>query len=210
MFVECRHILPRGTKCKAPALRGNLYCYFHDKLGHYEQDGRRYEREPLFLPSLEDTRGIQMAVAQTLAAFGSGRIDARQTGLYLYGLQLATQLAAAAPEVPPQEMVRSTTCDGAGQIIGPEETSCDPCEDCPSCPNRERCRHFPHEKDPLAIRYEQMCERSRINIEVKAIIDREHNSEITWDESQTLLHELSLKSAPSTPLLNPPTDTWQG
>jgi len=108
MFVECRHILPRGTKCKAPALRGNLYCYFHDKLGHYEQDGRRYEREPLFLPSLEDTRGIQMAVAQTLAAFGSGRIDARQTGLYLYGLQLATQLAAAAPEVPPQEMVRST------------------------------------------------------------------------------------------------------
>jgi hypothetical protein len=152
MYVECRHILPRGTKCKSPALRGKHYCYFHDKLNHYEQDGRRYEREPLFLPSLEDARGIQMAIAQILAAFGSGRIDARQTGLYLYGLQLATQAAASAPEVQPHEMVRATECDGAGESISPEETACDPIEDCPTCPTREHCHRLPREKDPLALR----------------------------------------------------------
>jgi hypothetical protein len=116
-----------------------------NKLHFYEQDGRRYDREPLFLPSLEDARGIQMAITQILAAFGSGRIDARQTGLYLYGLQLATPLAAA-PEVPPHEMVRSTTCDGAGESIGPEENACDPFVDCPTCPTRERCPRLSHEK----------------------------------------------------------------
>ncbi len=201
MFIECRHILPRGTKCKGPALRGKLYCYFHDKLGHYEQDGRRYDREPLFLPPLEDARGIQMALTQALSAFGSGRIDARQTGLYLYGLQLATQLVAKAPEVLPQEMVRSTTCDGAGEIIGPETTSCDPSEDCPTCPTRERCRLHPHEKSPLELRYEQMCERARLNGEVSAIIDRERNFEITRKEAEALLQELSLKSPADSRLL---------
>jgi len=69
--------MPRGAKCKSPALRGKPCCYYHDNLRRYEQDGQRVEREPLFLPSLEDISGIQMAVTQILAALGSGRIDAR-------------------------------------------------------------------------------------------------------------------------------------
>jgi hypothetical protein len=40
-----------------------------------------------------------------------------------------------------------------------------------------------------------MCEEARLNGEIKIIIDRERNSEITWEERQALLHELSLKSA---------------
>jgi hypothetical protein len=64
-------------------------------------------------------------------------------------------------------MVRSTGCDGAGESIGPEETACDPFVDCPTCSSRERCHLLPHEKDPLALRYERMCERARLNGEVK-------------------------------------------
>jgi hypothetical protein len=44
MFVECRHIMPRGAKCKAPALRGRPYCYFHDKLHAYTRDGLRDDK----------------------------------------------------------------------------------------------------------------------------------------------------------------------
>lgn len=122
MFIECRHILPRGTKCKSPALRGRVYCYFHDRLQRFEQDGQRDTSEPLFLPSLEDARGIQMAISQILAALGSGRLDNRKAGLYLYGLQLATQLLTQLPEPSPQEMVHTLTVGADGNYIAAEET----------------------------------------------------------------------------------------
>jgi hypothetical protein len=122
MFIECRHILPRGTKCKSPALRGKVYCYFHDRLQRFEQDGQRDASEPLLLPSLEDARGIQMAISQILAALGSGRLESRKAGLYLYGLQLATQLLAQLPEPSPQEMVRTVTTGADGNYIAAEET----------------------------------------------------------------------------------------
>lgn len=121
MFIECRHILPRGTKCKSPALRGKVYCYFHDRLQRFAQDGQRDASEPLLLPSIEDARGIQMAISQILAALGSGRLESRKAGLYLYGLQLATQLLAQLPEPSPQEMVRTLTTGADGNYIAAEE-----------------------------------------------------------------------------------------
>ncbi len=126
MFIECRHILPRGTKCKSPALRGKVYCYFHDRLQRFEQDGQRDTREPLLLPSLEDARGIQMAIGQILAALGSGRLENRKAGLYLYGLQLATQLLPLLPEPGPQEMVSTLTAGPDGNYIAAEETQSAP------------------------------------------------------------------------------------
>ena len=122
MFIECRHILPRGTKCKSPALRDRIYCYFHDRLRHFEQDGKRDTSEPLFLPSLEDARGIQMAISQILAALGSGRLETRKAGLYLYGLQLATQLLTQLPEPSPQEIVSTLDVGPDGNYIAAEET----------------------------------------------------------------------------------------
>jgi hypothetical protein len=122
MFTECRHILPRGTKCKSPALRGRVYCYFHDRLRRFEQDGQRLTEEPLCLPPLEDAHGIQTALTQILACLGSGRLDSRKVGLYLYGMQLATQLLAQVPLSFPEEMVRALTCDADGGAIAEEET----------------------------------------------------------------------------------------
>jgi hypothetical protein len=126
MFIECRHILPQGVKCKSPALRGKHLCYFHEHLERFEEDGQRCAREPLFLPALEDARGIQMAITQVLAALGSGRVDNRKAGLYLYGLQLATQLAACAPQPAPQEMVCNLAIDAAGKYIAAEEVPLQP------------------------------------------------------------------------------------
>ncbi len=131
MYPQCRHILPRGTKCKSPALRGKVYCYFHDRLQRSEQDGQRETREPLCLASLEDAHGIQMALTQVLAALGSGRLDDRKAGLYLYGLQLASQVLAQTPLTFPEDMVRAVTSDDEGRYIAadeidPEETSLAP------------------------------------------------------------------------------------
>jgi hypothetical protein len=126
MYPECRHILPKGTKCKSPALRGKVYCYFHDRLQRFEQDGQRCTNEPLCLPPLEDAQGIQIAICQVLAALGSARLETRKAGLYLYGLQLATQLLAQVPLTFPDEMVRTVTCDGDGRYISAEEIPPEP------------------------------------------------------------------------------------
>ncbi|HSZ17345.1 MAG TPA: hypothetical protein VK764_09610 [Terracidiphilus sp.] len=182
MYLECRHILPRGTKCKAPALRGKFFCYFHDKLRLYEQDGQRVEREPLFLPSLEDTRGIQMAIGQILAALGSGRIDTRQAGLYLYGLQLATQLAARQPDPLPQEMVRATTCDGGGNAIGAQDFTCDPYLDCATCTTKDRCHVLPFKMRGVAELLENMRRRQDDWEEVKELSRKMAAHEITIEE----------------------------
>ncbi len=139
MFLECRHIRPTGVRCKSPALRGQTYCYFHSKLRHHAQDGSRATKEPLLLPSLEDDRGIQIAVSQILSALGSGRLDARLGGLYLYGMQIASQLARRVTEIPPQLIVRNVTCDDAGEPLALESTACEPFIDCNTCPENSTC-----------------------------------------------------------------------
>jgi len=35
MFNLCRHIMPSGAKCHAPALRGKPYCYYHTRLHRF-------------------------------------------------------------------------------------------------------------------------------------------------------------------------------
>lgn len=142
MYPECRHILPRGAKCKSPALRGKAYCYFHYHLQRFEQDGQRQTHEPLCLPPLEDAHGIQMALGQILAALGSGRLDTRKVGLYLYGMQLATQLLAQLPITCPEEMVCALACDAGGNSIAAEET---PDQEIPAPEVAAQDMHF----DPL-------------------------------------------------------------
>ncbi len=68
MFIECRHIMPRGVKCKAAALRDRPYCYFHEKLHDYTLDGLRDGKGAFCLPSLEDACGIQMALMQIMGS----------------------------------------------------------------------------------------------------------------------------------------------
>lgn len=91
MYLECRHILPSGVRCKSPALRGMSFCYHHESLRRFSSLNSSPEKQPLQLPSIEEPRGIQIALAQILAALASGRIEPRRASLMLYGLQIATQ-----------------------------------------------------------------------------------------------------------------------
>ena len=123
MYTECRHIMPRGTKCKSPALRGQSFCYFHQNLRCHSQDGARAGKGPLQLPSIEDTHGVQTALGQVLGALASERLEARHAGLLLYGLQIAAQLAVKAPQTNPEEIVQAVSSDESGVMLGPETVS---------------------------------------------------------------------------------------
>ena len=99
MFNECRHVLTSGRKCKAAALRGQVYCYYHTPARRYAAS-RFTRRESLKFPSLKDTAGVQSALNQVLRSLATRRIDVRQAGLYLHGLQLAAQLAVKSHHKP--------------------------------------------------------------------------------------------------------------
>lgn len=113
-FFECRHILPSGRKCHAPALRGKSYCYHHTKL-HFRRWG---SREPRMLKTraLEDPRSLQTAVAEALTALRSPLTDPKRAAVILYGLNLAKNLSRSVSNFnarrttesePAQELSRS-------------------------------------------------------------------------------------------------------
>ncbi len=58
-FIECRHIMPNGRRCRAAALRGKPFCFHHAKL-HFRSSftpkpGKRAQL------SVDDLSGLQSA-----------------------------------------------------------------------------------------------------------------------------------------------------
>ena len=152
MFKECRHIMPGGHKCKAAALRGQAFCYYHNASRRYAGI-KTTSFDPLLLPSIEDTSGVQIAIDQVLRAFASKRIDQRQAGVFFYGLHLAARLARKSKDEKPGETVREvceepeTGSPGEGpsllgSSLAPEKTTCEPPADCVNCRRRTFCQEF--------------------------------------------------------------------
>ena len=140
MFIECRHILTSGHKCKSPALRGQAYCYFHTANRRFATTSTAAV-DPLLIPNIEDAAGVQLAINQVFRGLASRRIDRRQAGVYFYGLQIAARLARKSDEKP-TETVRETCEDAEGQTLAPEKSTCEPPADCLTCRRRTFCEDF--------------------------------------------------------------------
>jgi hypothetical protein len=147
MFNECRHILTSGHKCKAAALRGQAFCYFHTAARRYAKVSTT-SAEPLLLPSTEDAAGVQIAINQVLRALASSRIDRRHAGVYFYGLQIAARLARKSEEKP-SESVRETSEDTEGYTLAPEKSICEPPADCINCRRQDFCEDFEYYEDDV-------------------------------------------------------------
>ncbi|MGO9563188.1 MAG: hypothetical protein ACLPPV_11095 [Candidatus Korobacteraceae bacterium] len=98
---QCDHVMTNGEFCRAVALRGRKYCFFH--LIHI---GRRLRAERVHelamaiqcdssamameLPLLEDANAIQLALSQVIDDVMHSRLDNKRAGLVLYALQTAS------------------------------------------------------------------------------------------------------------------------
>jgi hypothetical protein len=79
---RCMHVRSSGVRCGSPAMRGDAFCYFHDRL---------YNRpaEESF-PFLEDAASIQMAIMQVLDGLRRGKLEKGVANSLLFGLQTAS------------------------------------------------------------------------------------------------------------------------
>lgn len=95
LIRNCRHIMPTGANCQSPAMRDSAYCYYHARLhSHYPRP-----RKPKNLPKLENLdsrRAIQVAITEVLNGLLARKIDPRQAGRALYGIQMASQAVEGA------------------------------------------------------------------------------------------------------------------
>jgi hypothetical protein len=121
-------------------------CYFHTNLQHSAKRKGKYDDWSLKLPSLEDSCGIQIALAEVLNALASSRIEPRRAGLLLYGVQIAAQITAR-PRDPNLSPVRDICEERDDAFLGPEKTVCEPPEDCRDSPRREQCNDRKEEKE---------------------------------------------------------------
>ncbi len=138
MIHKCRHIMPNGSNCEAPALRGKPYCYFHTRLHRFTAQPPIGVMDDFRLPVLEDRSAIQIALAQVLDALCSSRIDIRRAGLFLYALQIASQNVEHKYDIIPMFGVKSITHSDTGEELAPAERYCSP-NDCATCADRDTC-----------------------------------------------------------------------
>src|SRR4051794_17026605 len=128
MFQECRHILTSGYKCKAAALKGKPFCYFHTNSSR-PVSKLTPETGKLLLPSVEDAGGVTMAINQVLRQYGKGNIEDNQAHVFFRGIQIAASLVRKAPaDQLAADTVREVVEDPVRGTIAPEETGCDPAD----------------------------------------------------------------------------------
>ncbi|MGE5204329.1 MAG: hypothetical protein ACM3SW_02200 [Actinomycetota bacterium] len=79
---RCEYVLPQGTQCKCPQMRGERFCYAHNRW-------RRLEPQNLDLRSIEDANGIQQNLMAVMQALVDDRITEKRAAALLYGHQIA-------------------------------------------------------------------------------------------------------------------------
>src|SRR3954452_13165411 len=92
MYIECRHVLPSGRKCKDPHINDSQFCYRHRNLHERMYAPPARPGAPFRLPSLEDADGCLMAIQEVGWGMGDKRITQKEAGTYYYGISLAMRL----------------------------------------------------------------------------------------------------------------------
>ena len=87
---SCTHIKVSGVRCGSPALRGEQFCYFHQRmLRTVRYPASRIRHAAL----LEDEESIQVALMETINALLLGTIEIKRAELILRALNTAVRNA---------------------------------------------------------------------------------------------------------------------
>ena len=91
---SCTHIKVTGVRCGAPALRGEQFCYFHQRMVRGVRTPPQARLHPIAL--IEDEESIQAALMEVINALMRNTIDLKRATLILRALHIAVKNAQRA------------------------------------------------------------------------------------------------------------------
>jgi hypothetical protein len=87
----CTHIKVNGVRCGSPALRDEVFCYFHQRMIRGVRTPPKSRLHPIAL--IEDEEGIQASLMEVINALVRNTIDFRRAQLILRALHIAARNA---------------------------------------------------------------------------------------------------------------------
>jgi hypothetical protein len=128
----CTHIKISGVRCGSPSLRGQQFCYYHQRMHRGVRTPPQSRLHPL--ACIEDKESIQAALAEVINALLRNTIDMKRATLILRALHIAVKNDARASvkaqpsnivkEVPEyEETAPSHVADGLVDLNVPFEAS---------------------------------------------------------------------------------------
>jgi hypothetical protein len=85
----CTHIKVTGHPCGSPALSGERFCYFHERMIRGVRTPPKSRIHPMAL--IENEEGIQVALMETINAIARNQIDLKRANLILRALSIAVR-----------------------------------------------------------------------------------------------------------------------
>jgi hypothetical protein len=85
----CTHIKVNGVPCGSPALRGEIFCYFHQRMIRGVRTPTKSRLHPIAL--IENEEGIQASLMEIINALVRNTIDFRRAQLVLRALHIAVK-----------------------------------------------------------------------------------------------------------------------
>ena len=101
----CTHIKISGVRCGSPSLRGERFCYYHQRMHRGVRTPPQSRLHPI--ACIEDKESIQAALAEVINALLRNTIDLKRATLILRALHIAVKNdARASVRVSEREMVK--------------------------------------------------------------------------------------------------------
>src|ERR1039458_8839375 len=87
----CTHIKVNGVQCGSPALRGEVFCYFHQRMIRGVATPPKSRLHPI--AQIEDAESIQTSLMEVINTLVRNTIDFRRAQLILRALNIAARNA---------------------------------------------------------------------------------------------------------------------
>jgi hypothetical protein len=86
----CAQRKATGDPCQSPALLGERYCHYHQRMGMPKINIDNSPTGHTYLPLFEDAVSIQSAISDVCEMMLHRRIEAKEAAILLYAMQVAS------------------------------------------------------------------------------------------------------------------------
>lgn len=124
---DCQHIKVTGVQCGSPAMRGEQFCYFHQRMLRGVKTPPNARLHPI--AQLEDEESIQSSLMEVINALVRNHIDLRRADLIIKALHIAVKNSHRVKFNISSQMVREIPEYAAAPASPPRPVAADPEEE---------------------------------------------------------------------------------